>query len=62
LQRQTNLFQIVRALHTSSRFTRRLNGRKEKPDQDTDDRDNDQQFDQGKTMASFLRITHENSL
>jgi len=47
LRGQTDLFQLVRALHTTRRLAGRLNGRKKKTDQNTDDRDNDQQFDKG---------------
>lgn len=37
---QTELFQIIRALHTS----RRLNRRQEQSNENTDNRDNDQKF------------------
>ena len=50
LRGQHDLLQVVRALHTAGRFTRRLNGGQEQTDQDADDRDNDQKFDQGKTV------------
>ena len=46
---QTELFNVVRTLHTAGSLTSRLNCRKEKPDQNTDDRDNDQQFDKSET-------------
>ena len=50
LERQTDLFQVVRALHAARRFASRLNRREKKPDQDADDRDNDQQFDESEAV------------
>jgi hypothetical protein len=38
-------------LHTTRRFAGRLNRREKKTNQDTDDRDNDQQLDKGKTLT-----------
>ena len=49
LNRQRVLFEVVRALHPTRGLAGRLNRRKEQTDQDTDDRDDDQQFDEGKT-------------
>ena len=54
LRGQHDLLQIVRALHTASRFTRRLNGGQEQTDQDSDDRDNDQELDESKRRARVL--------
>jgi hypothetical protein len=48
------LFQLIRALHTTGRFARRLNGREKQTDQNPDDRDNDQQLDESK--AAFVRF------
>jgi len=42
---------LVRALHTTRRLAGRLNDRKKQTNQNTDDRDNDQQFDKGKTLT-----------
>ena len=50
LASQRQLFQVVRALHTTGRFARRLNGRQEQTDQNPDNRDDDQQFDESKTV------------
>ena len=57
--RQTQLLQIVRALHTPRRFPSRLNRREKQPDQNTDDRNHDQQFNKGKTVTI---PAHENLL
>jgi len=43
-----DLFQIVRALHSASSFTRRLNGRQKKGDQNSNDRNYNQKFNKGK--------------
>ena len=45
LDRQSELLQVVRALHPTRGFAGRLNRREKEPDQDTDDGDNDQKFD-----------------
>ena len=50
LGRENELLEVVRALHTSRRFTRRLNRRQKKTDKNTDDRDNDQKLDKGETF------------
>jgi hypothetical protein len=41
MQAQSELLHVVSALHSSSSFTRRLNGGKQQTDQDADDGDND---------------------
>ena len=46
------LAHIARTGHAPSRFSRRLNRRKEEPDQDSDNRDHDEQFDQRKTAKT----------
>ena len=56
LNRETELFQVVRALHASSRFARRLDGRQEKPDQNADDRDDDEKFDQREAEQPPVRF------
>lgn len=48
VQGKGKLPDLVRALHPASRFTSRLNGRKQKGDQNPDDRNNDEEFDQCK--------------
>ena len=52
LEAEPKLLEVVRALHTTSGFTRRLNGGKKQADQNADDRDDDQQFDEGKSAAA----------
>ena len=42
---QGELLQVVLALIPSSRFSSRLDGRKQQRDKDADDRDDDQQLD-----------------
>ena len=51
LDGETELLEVVGALHTTSRFTRRLDGGEKETDQNADDRDNDQQFNQGEALA-----------
>jgi hypothetical protein len=51
VQRQPELFEIVAALGTPSRFASRLHGGEQKRDQNTDDGNNHQQFHQGKTES-----------
>ena len=51
LDSQTNLLEIVGALHTASGFTRSLNGGEKQTDEDTNDRDNDEEFNKGKTLS-----------
>ena len=62
LRGQTELLQLVRALHTTSRFANRLNGRKKQTNQDTDDRDNDQQFDEGKPATFRYNSTFQSAI
>ena len=49
VHREHLLFQIIRALHASRRFSSSLDGGQKQPNQNTDDRYNDQKFDQSKT-------------
>jgi hypothetical protein len=51
VHRQTQLLQIVRALHPSRRFAGRLHGRKQQGNQNADDRDDDQKLDERKGTA-----------
>ena len=44
LQGQSDLLEIVAALHSLRSFARRLHGREQKRDQDADDRNDDQQL------------------
>jgi hypothetical protein len=48
------LFQLVRALHTTGRFARRLNRREKQTDQNPNDRDDDEQLDERE--AAFVRF------
>ena len=58
LNAEAPLLEVVRALHTTRRFASRLDGRKKQTDQNTDDRDNDQQFDERKAASFFQRFRH----
>jgi hypothetical protein len=49
MNRERNLLHLVGALHASRRFTRGLNRREEEPNKNTDDGDNNEKFDKGKT-------------
>ena len=42
---------------TSSRFAHVLNGRKEQPQQDGDDRDDDEQLGEGETVSAHFSIS-----
>ena len=53
--RQPELLEVVGALHAARGLACGLDRRKEQSDQNTDDRDNDQKFDEGKTDASCPR-------
>ena len=44
LDGETELFHVICALHTTGRFTSRLNGGKEEADEDTDNGDNNEEF------------------
>lgn len=55
LDGETELFQVICALHTTGRFTSRLNGGKEEADEDTDNGDNNEEFHQGETMLTRFR-------
>jgi hypothetical protein len=50
------LFQIVCALHPAGSFTGGLNGRQEQSNQNTDDGDDDEKFDEGKTVFNEIFI------
>ena len=51
LSGQPELFEVIGTLHTSRRFARGLDGGEKQTDQDTDNSDNDQKFNQGKTLT-----------
>ena len=48
-ERQADLLQVVGALDSACRFTRRLNGRKQQGNQDRNDRDHNQEFNERET-------------
>ena len=48
---QAELLEVVLALRPPGRFSRRLHGRQQQPDEDADDRDDHQEFDQGEGLA-----------
>ncbi len=50
------LLEIVRALHSSCRLARRLNGGQQKADEYSDDCDNDEQFHEGKPCHGLYRV------
>jgi hypothetical protein len=52
VDRKRKLFEVVGALHPSSRLASGLDGREQKSHQDTDNGDDDQKFDQGKATPS----------
>ena len=52
LQCQSNLFEVVRTLHATSRLSSGLYRRQEQSDQDANDCDHNQEFDQSKCVAS----------
>jgi len=49
MQREKPLLDIVRALHPASRFTGRLNRRQQKRDQNSNNRNDDEKFNKGKS-------------
>ena len=62
VDRQRELLHVVRTLHPTGRLARRLNGGKEQPNQDADDRDYDQQFDEGETASRMgVQVHFESS-
>ena len=62
VQRQTDLLQVVAALHPPRRFAHRLHRRQQQCDQDADDRDDNEQFDQRERgMSGSLAIAPTNS-
>ena len=61
-RRKSKLLEVVRALHATSRFTSRLNGGKQKTDQDTDDRDDDEQLDEREARTILGVDTHNRIL
>ena len=52
--RLADLTQVARAFHTIRRLTGTIQRRQQDRDQQRDDADNDQQFDQGKTLVTIL--------
>jgi hypothetical protein len=50
MQCQRNLLEIVGALHPSSRFASGLNGGQQECDQNSDDRNNNEKFNEGKSL------------
>lgn len=59
LDRKAELFQVVRALHPTRGFAGGLHRREEEPDQNTDDGDDDQQFDESKTVETKFFSRHK---
>ena len=60
---QPQVLEVVGALHAARRFTRSLDGGEKQPDQNTDDRDDDKQFDEGKAvMLPYAIITEKSRL
>ena len=53
---KAELLDVIRALHAAGRFARSLDGGQKEPDQDTDNRDNDEQFDKGEPRT--VRVLH----
>jgi hypothetical protein len=59
VDRQPDLLEVVAAAHPPRGFASSLDGGQQQPDQHTDDRNHDQQFDQRKTGSARRRImTH----
>jgi hypothetical protein len=52
VQSQTNLFQIVAALHPVGCFPDLLHSREQESDQDRNNRDDDKELDQGETPSA----------
>lgn len=52
MNRKSKLLEVIRALHPTRRFARCLNGRKQKPDQDANDCDNDEELNERKPLLS----------
>jgi hypothetical protein len=62
-QSQTDLLQIVTALHSPRGLPRRLDCRKKQPDENTDDRDHNEQFDEREPFSGpppLIDNDHEN--
>ncbi len=53
VESQNALLLIVSTAHSSSRFLRRLNGRKQHSDQNANNRYDDQQLNQRKSESTF---------
>jgi hypothetical protein len=51
MQCKPHLFEVVRALDATCRFAGRLNCWQKKSDENTDDRDDDQKFDERKATV-----------
>jgi hypothetical protein len=54
MQCKPHLFEVVRALDATCRFAGRLNCWQKKSDEKTDDRDDDQKFDEGKPSGDVF--------
>ena len=54
---QPHLLEIVLTLHLPCGFPRRLHRRQQKRHEDPDDRDDDQQLNQGKTVAMIVHFS-----
>ena len=52
VKREPQLLEVVGALHTASRFTRRLNSGEKQTNKNTDNSDNNEEFDEGKAATS----------
>ena len=62
---QAELLQVVLALGTIRRFSRRLNRRHDESDENGDDRDHDEQLDQGECCSrseTTTLVSHQSSL
>lgn len=53
VQSKPHLFEVVRALDATCRFAGRLNCWQKKSYENTDDRDDDQEFDERKAFDAF---------
>jgi hypothetical protein len=53
VERQTDLLEVVAALHSPGRLARRLHGRQQHRDQDADDRDDHEELNQRKAAIGI---------
>jgi hypothetical protein len=60
LKGQANLFNLVFALRSPGRFSRRLNRRQQQGHQYSNDRDHDQEFDECERMPSIRSQSSSN--